>query len=144
MKFIKLKIRREYSNGRTRFYYPKEYESAKIKVGPFYESTHPENEKKVIKRGDWEYIIIGVDEKYAKRLLGCPDTEEISEEKAKKLGEEWLPQHEVIKDSRRVLAILAKHVRGQILTREEINALTPEHPEPGINLSPSIEELLYR
>ena len=144
MKLIKLKIHREYKNGTTRFFYPKEYKSSKIKFGPIYESHDPENEKKVRARGDWEHIIIGVDENYAKRLLKCPDAEEISEETAKKLGNAWWPQHEVVRDSRRVLSVLAKHARGQQLSQQDVNVLTPEHPEPGINMSPSFEELLAR
>ena len=142
MKLIKLKIRREYNNGTTRFFYPKEYDSSKIKFGPIYESTGPENEKRVRVRGDWEHIIIGVDKNYAKKWLKCPNAEEISKETAKKLGQAWLPQHEVVKDPSRVLSILSKHARGEQLSQKDINVLTPEHPEPGLNLSPSFSERL--
>ena len=144
MKLIKLKIRREYNNGTTRFSYPKEYDSSKIKFGPIYESHDPDNEKKVRARGSWEHIIIGIDKDYAKILLACSDAEEISPNTAKKLGHAWLPQYEVVKNPTKVLSILARHATGQQLSQKERNVLTPEHPEPGINLSPSFEELLAR
>ena len=144
MKLIKLKIHREYNNGSTRFFYPKEYDSSKIKFGPIYESHDPVNEKKVRSRGNWEHIIIGIDKDYAKTLLACSDAEEISPNTAKKLGNAWLPQHEVIQDPRKVLSVLAKHARGQLLSQHDVHVLTPEHPEPGLNLSPSFEELLAR
>ena len=144
MKLIKLKIRREYNNGSTRFFYPKEYDSSKIKFGPIYESHDPENEKKVRARGNWEHIIIGIDKDYAKILLACSDAEEISPNTAKKLGHAWLSQYIVVKDSVKVLTALGKHATGQQLSQRERNVLTPEHPEPGINLSPSFEELLAK
>ena len=144
MKLIKLKIRKEYNNGTTRFFYPKEYDSSKIKFGPIYESHDPENEKKVRARGNWEYITIGVNKGYAKKLLRCSDAEEISEKAAKELGDVWLPQHEVVKDPGRVLSVLAKHARGKQLSQEDVNVITPGHPESGLNLSPSFEELLIK
>ena len=144
MKLIKLKIHREYNNGSTRFFYPKEYDSSKIKFGPIYESHDPENEKKVRARGNWEHIIIGIEEGYAKEFLRCPDAEEISEEDAKKLGHVWLPQYEVVKNPSKVLSILAKHARGQQLSQSDINVITPENSEMGLNRSPSFEELLAK
>ena len=144
MKLIKLKIRREYNNGTTRFFYPKEYDSSKIKFGPIYESHDPENEKKVRARGNWEHVIIGIDEVYTKKLLKCPDAEEISRQTAIELGNSWIPQHPVVKHPESVLMALAKHARGLPLSQHDLDVLTVEHPAPGLNLSPSFEELLQR
>ena len=142
MRILKIKVRRQQTKAGTFYTYPPEYDAEKIQV-ICYESVLPENYKKVVERGNEEEFLIGVvRDDDASTFLCSSNVQEINREEAVTLGNQWLKQTERIADLGKVLVIMAKVCRGESLNQREKDALDPNKPEQGINLSRSIEDIL--
>ncbi len=143
MKFLLVKIRRTQIPGGRHYDYPTGYDAHKVLFGPVYESTLPENEKKILARGGKdEYCLIGVRDEDAPGFLKSGDITEVSEEEARKIGNKWTKQFVTVVDVRKVMMITAKAALGKALTKKEKNALDPDKPEIGINKTKSFDEVL--
>ena len=143
MHILKMKIARNQTAGRTRYTYPKEYDATKVRFGPFYESSLPENFTKVVTRGNTdEFILIGVSDKDAPSFLANPDAKELSYDDSLVLGNAWTKQIERVTNPDKVLAFVAKAVRGETLTNDEKAALDPNSQEPGVNKSKAFKDTL--
>ncbi len=148
MQLIKMKIKRENFPGRTHYEYPSCFDAKKVKFGPVYERGFKNPER----RGH-QYILIGVPDKDAPRFLNADGLREkgftfeaslVSREEALALGSLWGADSrtEKITDDQTVLRIVAKVARGEPLSKEDEEALDPDHPAPGIRRSPSFQERL--
>jgi len=143
MKLLKMRIARDQTAKGTHYVYPKEYNAHKVRFGPFYESSLPENYDKVVARGNVdEHILFGVDDADAPAFLQCPDTQELSYDEALGLGNAWTKQVEKISDPNRVLAIVAEVARGETLTSDEKKALNPDDPSSGITKGKAFKDSL--
>ena len=143
MKLIKLKISRDQNAARTHYTYPKEYNATKVRFGPFYESHLPENVNEIVSRGNAdELILFGVSDKDAPSFLANTDAQELSYDDALALGNAWTKQIERITNPNKILALVAKAVRGEALTLNEKAALDPNSQEPGINKSKAFKDML--
>jgi len=84
-----------------------------------------------------EWCIIGLDDDLADEYAMDPDMEIVTEEQADTLMEAWRidkgEPEEFVQDPARIQAIAAKQAAGIPLTREDLDALDPESPVPGIN-----------
>ena len=150
MKIIKMRVKKVEGAGVTKYTYPETYDAQKVKWGPFYEGALPEKIEEVRQRGlDDEYIIFGVDDKDASQFLSSNAklekgftfaAQEITKEEALVDGNAWTMVREKITDQSKVIAILAKIARDEVLTQTEKDSLDPDKPEIGINKSKSFEE----
>ena len=153
MKLIKMKIKRTQGGGKTTYTYPTpHYDPYKVKYGPIYEGGLNEVVESDIKpRGNVdEYILIGVaDEDFAQFMQAnnfesdgfVYTAEEIDRTKTLEHGNKWTgPQTEKITDQNKVLQILAKVARKEVLSTEEEDAINPDNLTQGIVKSKSFEE----
>ncbi len=141
-KILKVKIKRTVGGGKTHYDYPPEYDVSKISVLR-YESQDPDGMSDVKGRGDKDEYCIGVvNEADVPAFLISKDIEEITSDVAKALGPKWYTQVDKISDPNKILAIVAKQARGEVLTQEEKDALDPDNPESGINKTPTWDEII--
>lgn len=146
MKILKARIKRgPNAKGGTHYTYPPNYDATKIKFGPVYEKDAKINHDK------YQDIIFGVldgDEVEFLKDNGVVDGEhtftvsEISQESANTLGNTWVDQINKIVDQTEVLRICAKAAIGEVLTKEEKDALNPDNATLGINKTQTFEESL--
>lgn len=142
MVILKVKIKRNQTSSGTKYTYPPEYDPRKIQV-LCYESMLPENYAEVVSRGNKDEYLIGcVSDGDADVFLKSKDIQEISETEAKILGEAWTRRATKITDPEKVIAVLAKSVRGETLTQTEKDSIDPNKPDSGIILSKSFTECL--
>ena len=154
MKLIKMRIRRDSSEGKTHYDYPVPYYDAyKVVFGPIYESGLPDNAKSVMDRdADDEFIVIGVKDEDFSGFMACNGVVdksghtwtavELTQAEAETLGTSWTNQTEKITDQDTVIKILAKIGRGEVLTQKEQDALNPDSSEIGINKTKSFKDTL--
>ncbi|RLI43722.1 hypothetical protein DRO59_00125 [Candidatus Bathyarchaeota archaeon] len=143
MRFLLVRIKRTQISGVRHYDYPPEYNARKVQFGPIYESTLPENEKKILARGGKdEYCLIGVKDEDAPSFLKSDDITEVTEEEAREIGNKWIKRFVTVVDARKVMMITAKAALGKSLTKAERDALDPDKPEIGINKTKSFDEVL--
>lgn len=144
MKILKVKVTRQCSAKGTHYIYPPEYDPMKIQV-LCYESLQVENLVSIVERGNtYEYLIGVVHDIDLPTFLMSSDIQELTKEEALIEGEKWLPQIEKISNEKEVLRIVAKSVRGEELTTDELNVLDPDNPTAGITKSLSFTEKLSK
>lgn len=149
MKLLKMKIKRMNIKDCTHYDYPTPYYNAyKVIFGPVYEGGLEENVTLIKARNtNDEFIIIGVEDSDLNDFLkanGYKDSDgfefsciEITQAEAEQDGTQWTKQIEKITDQNKVITILAKIGRGEILTQQEKDALNPDNLESGINKTKS-------
>lgn len=137
MKIIKAKIYytkdkkgTHYSGG-----YPKTWEAEKI---PFilYGDTDVDTNGKNIQ---WVFTIVPED--IYDKMIQDEQCQFCSKEESLAMGDKYYSTREKITDNEKILKILAKTAREEILTEDEKNALNPDHPESGVNKSKSFEDI---
>lgn len=135
--------RSKISGGGTHYEYPPEYDAQKIQV-LCYESVG-ENDK-VTLRDKWpkphEFLIGVVSDEDAPGFLKSPDINIIGQALAIEKGRRWRPQVEKISDQSKVLMILVKVARGEVLTQGEKDIINPDSPISGVNKSQIFDDLL--
>lgn len=154
MRLLKMRIRRTKAGGATRYTYPTPYYDAfKVVFGPVYEGGIEESAQGARDRGlDDEYIILGVEDGNAAQFLESNGKkhesgfvwacEEITCDEMEALGGQWIKQADKITDQEKVIAILAKVARKEVLAVEDERALDPTDPTLGINRTKSFAEIL--
>lgn len=143
MRIVKVKaILTPNSGGGIHYNYPKEYDPEKINVLCY---EHVGDKAAVEGRGTVDEYLIGlVSDEDAINFLKSDKIIELSEVEALAWGRQWRPQVEKITDQSKVMSILAKSVKGDKLSPEDIDAIDPEKATPGINKSELFDDLLYR
>ena len=135
--------RSKISGGGTHYEYPPEYDSQKIQV-LCYESVG-ENDKVTLRdKGTkpHEFLIGVVSDEDAPGFLKSPDINVIGQASAIEKGRRWRPQVEKILDQNKVLMVLAKVARGEVLTKGDKDAINPDNTANGINKSQKFDDLL--
>jgi len=154
MKLIKMRINRTRQAGATHYEYPTpHYDPYKVKYGPIYEGGLKEVvESDVLSRNaDDEFIIVGVADGDAAQFLVADGyvrngftytAEEIDRAKTLEHGNKWTgPQTEKITDQDKVLKILVKVAKKEVLTKEDEDAIDPDNKDvSGIVKTKSFEE----
>ena len=137
MKIVKVKLARNSNpGGGTHLTYPEHYHSDQIDILRYCGSEDFPNK-------DFAYCI-GVLKKdeYLDEFLKSPEIVEIQEAQACADGDKWQPQIEIVKDSNKVVSILAKKARGIQLEQKDLDALDPDKDEAGIGKSKSVSDML--
>ena len=135
MKILKVKIEITHDNGATQYIgYPKIWLDNKEKIK---EILYPSNRTDEVGEGGKLYQIVYPilpDDLYEqmKTLPICsePDPAELAA-----YSDKHAPQAERITDEKKVIAILAKTARGEVLAKADKDALDPENSTPGITKS---------
>ena len=141
MKVIKAKIKIDRSTGATVYNYPPEWEPPKI---PFIVYPTERGSIDEIDEGGqlYQYVIATVpDDLYDKMIQNTDVFQPIFLTEAEVFGNRHRPQVNKINDTNLVMSILAKSVRGEILTLEERNAIDPNNPEGAISKSRSCKDV---
>lgn len=126
--------------GGLHYNYPTGYDAEKINVLCY---EHVGAKADVEDRGfTHEYLIGVVQDKDAPQFLASEDITELTQESAIENGRRWRPQVEKIVDATKVLSILAKSVRGDTLTTEDLDAIDPTKAASGINKSILFDDML--
>ena len=140
MKFFKLRIEKKVNGNQVSFSYPDEYKPEDINVLQ-YESFTKKGAEASKKRGNTDDFIYCSSTKNIDELLKLPDCEEMDKNSFIKEVETIHEEIEVVNDQNKVMAILAKNARGEILNRKDLNAIDPENKEEtGITKTPTILE----
>ena len=142
-KILKVKIKRNQEEGKTSYVYPTEYDPKKFQV-IIYETQIEGNLDKVRKRGNkTEYVIGAVEEENAPSFLRSSDIVEITRSEAEKFaGPELDRTVDKILDRDKVMLILAKSVKGEPLSPDELKIIDSDDPTPGLNKSKSLRKAL--
>jgi len=144
VKILRVKAKRDKTNGVTRYTYPAQYDAKKINVLQ-YESMSDDGLDDIKARGMKDGYLIGVvSDEDAPEFLKSRDIVEIDFETAVTLGTRWRKIVDTITDPSRVINILAKKARGIDLEEVDVNAIDPLKPELGINRRMSFREKLKR
>ena len=132
MKILKVKIDMQHKGGVTHHNYPPQYDAEKIQILGYGKG----------------HCIGWVKDVDAPKFLESPDIVEMNRDNTVLDLEDWNPQVERITDDKKVIQILAKVARGEILTQIEKDAINPDNPERGINktepVAEGIDKLLSR
>lgn len=142
MKYLKVKlVKGDHNKGEDQLVYPSvwnPYEVDRVKIGPILYSGMIGDEGKNV-----EYILVcfkddDVADRYIRESNG--DIIEVSEKVADAfVGYRWEGRNmpdEVVTDVNRLIAILVKKLVGMELTPDDMNAIDPDKPTPGINRIP--------
>ena len=128
--------------GGIHYNYPEEYDAEKINVLCY---EHVGDMAAVEARGlEYEYLIGLVSDEDAVQFLKSDMVTELTQTSATEKGRRWRPQVDKIADITKVLLTLAKSARGNQLTQEDLDAITPEKATAGINKSELFDDLLAR
>ena len=139
-KILRVKAMLTVSGVNTHYNYPPEYDAEKIKVLCY---EHVGDKAAIVARGQtFEWLIGVVSDEDAPNFLKSDNITEMTQQQAIVSGRKWRPQVEVITDQGRVLSILAKSVRGETLTQEDIDGIDPENVAKGIRKSQLFDDLL--
>ena len=143
MKILQVKaILTPNGGGGIHYNYPKEYDAEKINVLTY---EHVGDLAAIQGRGmTYEYLIGVVSDEDAVQFLKSDMVTELTQEDAIEKGRRWRPQVDKIADVTKVLLTLAKSARGDQLTQEDLDALTPDKATAGINKSELFDNLLTR
>lgn len=143
MRILKVKaILTPNAGGGIHYNYPDEYDAEKISVLTY---EHVGDLAAIQGRGmAYEYLIGVVSDEDAVQFLKSDTITELTQEDAIEKGRRWRPQVDKIADVTTVLLTLAKSARGDTLTQEDLDALTPEKATAGINKSELFDDLLAR
>jgi len=138
-KVVKVHIRRG-GLGEDLMVYPSRYNAQEVDrmgVGPLNVMGAAAYSGHIGMGGTEEWCIILLPPSLARDYARDPDMEIITPEEADFLLEEWRvmrgDSEEIVKDPNRIVAIHAKQLAGIALTPEDLRALDPEDPIPGIN-----------
>lgn len=130
------------AGGGMHYNYPPGYDAEKINVLSY---EHVGAKADIEQRKfAYEYLIGLVKEEDAAQFLASDDIIELTQVSAIEKGRRWRPQVDKIVDNTKVLLILAKKARGDLLVPEDIDALDPENAVVGINRSELFDDLLAR
>lgn len=128
------------AGGGIHYNYPAEYDAEKISVLCY---EHVGDSAAVRDRNmAYEYLIGLVSDEDAPGFLKSNLITELTQEAAIVKGRKWRPQVEKIDNPGIVLSILAKSVRGENLTQEDMDAIDPESIARGITKSKLFDDLL--
>lgn len=128
--------------GGIHYNYPAEYDPEKITVLCY---EHVGDKGAVVDRGTVDEYLIGVvSDEDAVQFLKSDQITQMSVEDAHVQGRQWRPQVDKILDQSKVISILAKSVRGDNLSPDDLRAIDPDDPTPGINKSEIFDNLLSR
>jgi len=136
-KILEVRIQRNQLSGRTDYVYPPGYDAKKIQV-----LCYEDKDETLLRNNGDQYCIGVVSDADALQFLASSDITEINRGNAIVKGRRWRPQVNKIADEKKILMIIAKYVRGEVLTQQEKNALDPDSPEVGINKSKLFDDLL--
>lgn len=150
MRLLKITVQVNREEGRTHYTYPQpDYDKLKIVFGPIYEGGMDKNCEEIWNRpgntkdNHDEYILVGVlDNGKIEEVLQNLVFEEITEQECLDCGNRWTGVSQTITDQDKIIQILVKFARKELLTVQEENALNPENPELGINRSKTFQESL--
>lgn len=160
MKVIKMRI--GVRPGHPHYEYPPQYDAQKVNHGwgPIYEGGLDTNAELARQRRGhgvgWEEILIGVRDTDAPSFLAADGTTlnvdgvsipitavELTREETVLGHKHWMGEpRERITDQKVIDVINIKRAKGEALTEEELKAIDPNDPTPGINLTKSFEETL--
>ncbi len=142
-KILKVRIGRSVGGGKTSYTYPPEYDPKKFQV-IVYETQIEWEKAKVEARGNKDEYVVGVVEELdAPAFLISDDIVEITRAESETfIGPELNRTSEKITDPSKVLSILAKVARKEVLTPEEENAIDPTNSVKGINNGSTIKDAL--
>lgn len=144
-KIVKIKVKREVEGGTTHYVYPPEYDAKKIQV-LCYESVGDVDtvvaRDSIDSKNSYEYLIGVVSDKDFVQFSKSKDVEEVDYATACVHGRKWRPQVEKILDNNKVLSILSKAARGEVLTQADKDVLDPNKPDRGVNKSKLFDDLL--
>jgi len=139
MKVVKVRIRRG-DVGENQMMYPQRYNAEEVDrngLGPLNVNQTGAYSGHIGRGGTEEWCIIVLDDALADEYAKDRDMEIISDTVADALMEQWRIDNdepeEVIKSLDRINAIRAKQGAGIALTAEDLRALDPDDPMPGIN-----------
>ncbi len=143
MKLILVEIKRSNTPGAT-MQYPPIYNAMEVethKRGPIvYEGRLARGE-------DVEHCLICVSDELAEKYATDPGVKIVTKDEANA----WLAQNpelqerpsESVDDPNRMLAIIAKKLAGLDLSDEDLAALDPKHPMPGVRKVPKTVEEIF-
>lgn len=143
MKILQVKaILTPNAGGGIHYNYPPEYDAEKISVLTY---EHVGDLAAIQNRNmAYEYLIGVVSDEDAVQFLKSDMVTELTQEDAIEKGRRWRPQVDHITDVTAVLLTLAKSARGEQLSQNDMDALTPEKATAGINKSELFDDLLAR
>ena len=128
MKVLKAKVKVTHDNNATQYHYSKEWLDNKHLIPIILYPTTREDEFE--ENGEiFKTIYPCVPDDLD---LGFPQA---TEDEVRAFSEKHAPVKEVVTDSDKILAVVAKLVRNEELTVEEANAIDPTNSESGIILS---------
>ena len=142
-KVLKVKITRTQSGGGTHYDYPAEYDPKKFQVIT-YESILTDKINDIVSRGnDHEYVIGLVEDIDAQAFLVNPDIVELNRTQSEAFLSPDLDKSVLkIDDINSVLGILAKSVKGEILTNQEKDLIDDTKQSSLIKKSKTFKEVL--
>lgn len=144
MKLVLVKITKNTTPGQPRMKYPSiydPYEIDAVKIGPII------YEGRIARGEDYEHCLICLPDEVADKYAQDPDITIVTKDEA----DAWLAQNpdlqsrpsETVTDPNRILAIMAKKTAGLDLSEEDLAALDPESPVPGIVKTPKTVAEIY-
>jgi len=139
MKVVKVRIRRG-NVGENQMMYPTRYSAEEVDrngLGPLNVNQTGAYSGHIGRGGTEEWCIIVLEDALADEYAKDRDMEIISDTEADALMEQWRIDNdepeEVIRDPERLRAISVKQAASIALTAEDLRALDPDDPMPGIN-----------
>ena len=126
--FTKLPDKTVYSGG-----YPSTWDSTRI---PYICYGEKNNDGR-----DFQWLIVIVPDDLYDVMIEDEQCEAVTKDDARTFVNEYRPQTEKITSEFKLMKILAKNARGEELEQVELDALNPDHPEPGLGKTKSFAEI---
>lgn len=140
MKYLKIKVNKVVTGGSTEYFYPKWYDPKKVNV-VMYETTFTKGKADSEQRGNAdEFIHCMVDDDYGAQIIREDSVTELEREAFIADADANHEVTEKITDPEKVLKVLAKQARGEILDKVDTDTIDPTKEESGIIMSPSFRE----
>lgn len=150
MKIVKVRIRRgDPAKGEDQLVYPARFNPAEVqRRGIGHINGARGYSGHIGLGGDEEWTFVGLDDDLADEYALDPDMEIVTPAQADAEMEQWRLMRgepaEFVRDPERIQAIVAKQQAGLALTQEDLDALNPDSPVPGVNRAERAVDIVAR